>query len=237
MPNRKTAAIYARLAGFMYLLILVLSIGSDFILADYRVSGDFAATAANVDGSATLYRIGLCLTLAASGAIVLLGGSLYVLTKQVSPHLALFALLWWVGEATLGAVFLIFMFVSLSLYEGGAAAFAIEQQSAIEAMFREARNVGFTVAVLYFSIGSALFFWLLFQGRFVPRWLAGYGIAASLTVTFLGFAGLIAPEFEASISQLWMSIFVAEALAGLWLLVRGADFRRWDAQLTGRIAQ
>ncbi len=75
---------YARLAGFMYLLVDAAYLTFVLVTTRFRVPGDFAETAHRITGSELLYRIGLSSGLVASLCIVLLAMGLYVAIKPLA---------------------------------------------------------------------------------------------------------------------------------------------------------
>jgi hypothetical protein len=83
---------YARIGGILYLFIIVVGVfGELFVRGRLIVPGDAAATANNIMGSETLFRVGLAgelLGYASSGALAII---LYFLLKPVSRNLALLA--------------------------------------------------------------------------------------------------------------------------------------------------
>jgi len=80
----------------------------------------------------------------------------------------------------------------------------------------------FHVTLVFFSLGSILFFWLLLESRHIPRARAGFGILASVLVALLGFARLILPSLAGALVPAWAPIFIAEIATGTWPWLRGA---------------
>lgn len=217
---------YARLTGFLYLFILALTTVSGQLADGMHVSGDFAATAANIREAELVYRTGLAMELAAAALVVPLAWSTYNLLVSVNRDLALLAMLWRGGEAVLGAVYTIFAFIAVAVYTGSSPSGG--EAEAMARLLRVGVRHGFLFAVVYFSLGSALFFSLLLHSRFIPRLLALLGILASVWVTLFGLTHLLLPKAAASIGFAgWTPILAAELLTGLWLVVKGVDPRWW----------
>ncbi len=228
--DERTLNSYARLGGFMYLFVIGIYIAGDFLMGSFHVAGDFAQTAANIRAAEPLYRSSIALQLIASITTILLGGAFYVLLRPVDRNLALFALLWRVVETVIGGVAVIFRLMALNVYLGGARIFTLDEQQAMASAIAHGSRAGFPIATAYFSVGSILFFYLLLKSRFIPRALAAFGLVASVIVTLMSFASLIVPEGAAAMQLLFAPIFVAEIVAGLWLMIRGADFTWWNAR-------
>ncbi len=224
----KSLLVYARLAGFMYLFVMAAYLTGLFIVLHLVVPGNFAETARNITASERLYRIGLSSQFIASWTTILLGGAFYALLKPVDSILALFALLWRVGEAVLGAGIVVMPFIALSIYTGAASAFGVAEQRALVNLMLRGYAVGFYITVIFFSMGSIVFFYLLLKSRFIPRSLSAFGVMASVLVPMVGFASLTFPERAAALTLGWAPMFVAEIATGLWLLIAGPSLEYWN---------
>lgn len=223
----KSVQSYARLTGFLYLLILGLTTVSGQMADALHVKGDFARTAASIRDGEIVYRTGLVLELAAAALVVLLAWSTFKVLQIVDRDLALLAMLWRVGEAVLGAVYTIFAFIGLAIYTGAVVGPAAEME-ALAGLLRLGVRHGFLFAVLYFSLGSVLFFSLLLRSRLIPRPLAGLGLFASASVTLYGLAQLILPRSASALGMAgWAPILAAEFLVGLWLTIKGVNLAAW----------
>ena len=229
--NEKSLRSYARLAGFLYLFILaVYDLGDLYLVSPAIVPGDFAQSAHNIAASELLYRLGLAGQFVASWLTILLGGALYALLKPIDPILALFALLFRVAEAVLGSVCALISLVALRIYTGTAGEFGPAESQALVQLMSRAYSACFLITVIFFSVGSIIFFALLFKSRFIPRVLSAFGILASLLVMALGFSNLIVPQYAAVLAQGWMPILIAEVTTGLWLLLVGVNLTHWSSR-------
>jgi hypothetical protein len=200
MAADRSLIVYGRVAGFMYLFVIAAYMAGFAIVFHLIVPGSFAETARNITASERLCRIGLSSQLAASWTTILLGGAFYALLRTVDQNLALLALLWRVGEATIGGVISIFSFQALSIYTGRVSAFAVAERQALVSLILRGYAIGFYIAVIYFSLGSIIFFYLLLKSRFIPRMLSVFGIFASVLLPILGFASLIFPAGAAALT-------------------------------------
>jgi hypothetical protein len=82
----------ARLAGFLYLVIVVASIvAHGYVPSRLMVPGDAAATANNILASEPLFRIGIASELVILLSEIVLSIVLYILLKPVSKTLSLVA--------------------------------------------------------------------------------------------------------------------------------------------------
>jgi signal transduction histidine kinase len=215
---------YVRLAGGVYLLLILLFMTGIVIHNHLIGDGGFAEAARSVSAQATLYRFGLWLQLLSSAGTVVLAYALYVVLRPVDALLAQQALLWRFAEAVVGAGATVIAFGRPALYVASAqgAALSPEQGTAVVAALRAMHAGGFAAGILFFSVGSTLFFLLFRRTDWLPRWLSGLGVFASVLTAFVATGLLIAPDAH-WVEVGWLPIFVAEILTGLWLLAARGD--------------
>src|SRR5262249_39847987 len=150
----------ARLAGFLF-------------LADNAIY--IVSFLASVAGPEDLRRPAIALQVIASAGTIALAWAFYELLKPAGHGLALMALLFRVAEAALFGVTAIFSLLLLSRETPGL------DQAAL-AFARSARFASGSIGEVYFCAGSAVFFYLLFRGRFIPRAIAALGLGATMLI-------------------------------------------------------
>lgn len=213
---------YARIAGFVYLLLIVLFMGGQLLISHVTGSGEFATRLQHIAQGQMLYRIGLVLELLASLLTVLLAYALYVVLRPVNERIAQLALYWRLGEAFSGLLsFTSFAILSLQSDPKYLQPLGMAQVEAIVDLARSADFASFNITILFFSVGSTLFFWLFLQTRYIPRALSACGVFASVVTMLVSLADLIFPAYADVIQFGWIPIFIAEISTGIWLLVRG----------------
>lgn len=213
---------YARIAGFVYLLLIVLYMGGQFFISHVVGTGDFVQRLEHIAGEQLLYRVGLVLQLLASLFTVLLAYALYAVLKPVNEGVARMAMYWRLGEAFAG-VTMIIPFTTLSL-QGDSKylqSFGTKQMEAIVDLATSADFASFNIATLFFSVGSILFFYLFLQTRYIPRVLSAFGVFASFVTLLTSLGDLIFPAYANLIQFGWAPIFISEIVTGIWLWVRG----------------
>src|SRR5882762_2793943 len=107
---------YARLAGFMFLWLIITGLAGELTISHIVGSGTFAEKATRVVASEHLYRVALSSELIETLSAVLLAFALYVTLKPVDKLLAQIAMYWRLGESFIGGVGMIGGFLRLSLY-------------------------------------------------------------------------------------------------------------------------
>jgi len=218
---------YARLAGFMYLLVDAAYLTFALVTTRFRVPGDFAETAHRIMGSELLYRIGLSSGLVASLCIVFLAMSLYVAIKPLDNDLALLALVFRLLEATFVGGQAILGFVVLKFYISADSLNALDgkQFSMFVTLHSSADSIVFNSFAIFFGIGSTLFFYLLFRSTYIPKLLSGLGLLGSVLVPIVCSGSLMWPQHATILQFGWAPIGLAEILVGLWLLFKGLNLQ------------
>jgi hypothetical protein len=211
----------------MYLLVDAAYLTFAFITARFRVPGDFAETAHRIIGSELLYRIGPFSGLVASLCIVFLAVGLYVAVKPLDKHLALLALVFRLLEAAFVGGQAVLGFVVLKLYVSADSlnAFNGKQLSMFVTLHSTADLVAFNSLMIFFGIGSTIFFYLFFRSTYIPRLLSGVGLFGSALVPIICFGSLMWPQHAKMLQLGWVPIGLAEVLVGLWLLVKGVSLQ------------
>jgi Domain of unknown function (DUF4386) len=223
-PARPALDRYARLAGLLYLTIIVTSILS-LLLVDSRlvVDGDRAATAGRIAANETLFRAGLVYDMAMFASVVALAWALFIVLRGVDRDRALLALLWRMAEAVVGAVTVLLgvLVVLLVGNEGVRAAFEPAQLHALVDVLLAARTVGYDVTIFFLSLGTVVYCGLLWRSRYVPRPLAGLGIVSFVLMPVGVVVSLLLPRYQDLAMAAWAPGIVFEVAIGVWLLLHG----------------
>lgn len=96
----KTQRMYARLAGFLFLWLIITGLAGMLTISHIVGSGTFAETAKRVVASERLYRVALASELIETLSTLLLAFALYVTLKPVDKLLAQIAVYWRLGETS-----------------------------------------------------------------------------------------------------------------------------------------
>jgi hypothetical protein len=219
VTTERVQVTYARLAGLVYLLLIVLFMGGAMVISHIVGDGDFNSKSAHILGSIHLYRGALLLQLLGSIFTVVLAYALYVVVKPIHTRMAQMALCWRLGEAFVGTAFTWTSYAELDVYTTG---FDAAQAKPFLTMLHDLGLATFNITTLMFSFGSTLFFYLFLKSAYIPKTLAVFGIFASVLVTVLSVTHLVFPDYTQALQVAWLPIFAAEIVTGGWLLVRGA---------------
>jgi hypothetical protein len=219
-----TRSTNARIAGFAFLLYIALGVTSLF-LGGTGGEGT-AAQLAHIAQHETAFRAGLLLSPILWFCAIVLAVTLYALTRDEDPDLAMLVLVSRAGEGIIGAAA---TFASLGLLwlatTTGPAAPDASSQSLGSFLFKvEGWNT--TISATFFAVGSTAFSYLLLRGRMVPVALAWVGVVASVLLV-VGLPLQLAGYLDGTITNLmWLPMLLFEVPLAFWLIIKGVAPRR-----------
>jgi hypothetical protein len=215
---------WARTAGLLYLLTNATAVIVVYARGQLILKGDAAGTAANIVASERLFRLGIVFELVTVAGVVALVVALHAVLRTVSRELALMAAFWRLMETASFAAITFSSLTVLTLLDDASylGPLGADQRAALGYSFLRLHNAGFQVAFLFLGLGSAMFAWLWWRSRYIPRALAGLGIVASLVMAAAAIIYTLAPSIMQGKTMLVMApMGLFEIGLGLWLLVRG----------------
>ena len=221
-PGQRTAA---RVAGLLFVLTMFLAMFTELVLRDpLLVQGDAEQTARNIVASERLFRVAVVNQVIIAAGDMLLLLALYAVLNPINRTLALLAAFWQITQCVMFTLIAFTDYAGLSLLVGGdyLQAFDAKELHALARFFISLHHPGGQIGGIFFGLGSAVFAWLWFRSRYVPRILAVLGIAGSLALSIAIPFILVFPALAASLSPAyWLPMFVFEIVLGFWLLVKG----------------
>ncbi|HYE25399.1 MAG TPA: DUF4386 domain-containing protein [Clostridia bacterium] len=215
----------ARIAGVVFLLYIATGITS-MVLSGQITGGaqETAARLASIAEHATLMRVNILLTLLQVAYAVVLGVTLYALTRDQDRELAIMGLCCRVTEGVVGATSLIRSLALLSIATAGTTAAAPDaagSQALASLLFRMG-SWTVVVAATCFAVGSLLFSYLFLRARSIPVWLAWLGVVASALLVValpLRLAGFVSGPVVTL--YIWLPMLVFEVVFAFWLIIKG----------------
>jgi hypothetical protein len=220
--NKKTA----RMAGFLYLLYIVVSIFADVLgRSKLIVLGDAATTARNIIESAWQFRIGFVVDLVAALLFLLTAWALYVLLKQVNENLALLFLLLNLVGVAVWCVSDLFLITSQLLLSSAdyLKVFQADQLQALAMLFLNMYKNGFSgIAQIFFSAWLFPLGYLVFKSGFLPKILGIILMVECFGWLMYPIQFFLFPGNEV-LTYLSSAVgFIGEFSLALWLLIMGA---------------
>lgn len=218
----------ARVAGVLYLIIIIAGIFAEFFVRQSLiVPGDAAATAGNIVAAEGLFRLGIAGDLIMILSDVALALAFYVLLKPVSQALSLLAAFFRLGQAAILGINLLNLFFVLQLLSGAdyLTVLGADQLEALVLLFLNGHSIGYSLGLVLFGLSLLVLGYLVFKAGYFPRVLGILLMVAAAGYLIDSFASFLLPTYEAyeSIFALvvFLPAFIGELAMCLWLLVKG----------------
>ncbi|PYT60711.1 MAG: DUF4386 domain-containing protein, partial [Acidobacteria bacterium] len=232
--------LYARIGGVLYLIIIVLGIfGEAFVRDRIFVSGDAAATAANLRSMESLWRLGIATELFLLICAIALTLIFYLLLRPVSKELALLAVFFNLVSVAVEAVAALDLVAALFPLgnAGYLKALPPEQLYVMASLAIKSHSYGFGVALIFFGCVCLILGYLIFRSGYLPKAIGVLMQIAGLSYLTDSFALILAPAFANRIfPAVLVPAFVGEASLCLWLLVKGVNVPKWEEKASaGRV--
>lgn len=217
----------ARLAGVLYLCIIIFGIFAQFGVRDTLiVTGDAGATAANILASETLFRIGFMSDLLQTLSYLLTGYVLYAIFKAVNQHLASLIVLFVIASAPVMFLNMLNQFAALVILDGGdyLSVFNTEQLQSMSLLFLNLHNYGYLIPGIFFGLWLLPIGLLIIQSGYMPKFVGVLLIVACIAHLITFFASFLLPEHIDTVRALAaVPTIVPEFLLCGWLLIRGVN--------------
>ena len=192
----------ARIGGALYLIIIVIGLfGEAFVRDRLIVSGDAAATAANIMSHESLWRFHIAAELFLLICAVALLLILYALLRPVSRDLALLAV--FINLVSIGIEAATTMYLLQALFPLGNAgylkAFTREQLYAMASLSLKSHSYGFSVSLIFFGCFCLIVGYLIFRSGYLPKTIGVLMQIAGLSYLTNSFALILAPRLRKSV--------------------------------------
>ena len=213
----------ARLVGFLYLFTNATAMFAFSARGKLMIAGDAAQTATNIVTSEQLFRIGIATELVTIVGVIVLVWGLYAILKPVDRNLVWLATFLRLAENFVLAFITVHELAALAVLKSTASvqAFGAAQLQALVDTFVRTYGETFNIGFLFLGLGSAVFSYLWWKSRYIPRLLAGWGIFASLVMAVMSLALIMFPGLAAMGMIYMMTMGLYEFGLGFWLLIKG----------------
>ena len=226
---------YARLGGALYLAIIVLgAFAEGFVSNKLIVSGDAAATAANILASPELWR----LSVAGNFMVVLCAVPLlwieYLLLRPVSRQLVVLAVLLNLVSLAVEAISKLFLLIVLPTLQSAdyLKAFDPHQLQTLANLALSSHDIAFNIALIFFGFTCLVNGYLIFKSRYLPKLVGILMQIAGVSYLMACFAALFAPALANLITPaILLPPLIGESSFCLWLLIKGVNIAKWNERL------
>jgi hypothetical protein len=219
-----TCSTNARIAGITFLAYICAGI-SGMILSAQATRGILLSEKLTSLATHPLQlRMALLLGVIQAVCAILLGVTLFAITRVVESDLARLGLAFRLGEGVLGAMALR---KTLDLLWLARASSESTLDGLENYLFRTPGNL---MGAIFFALGSTFIAYLLLKGRLIPIALAWVGVFASVLLVVclpLQFAGFLAGAFT---SWMWIPMLIFEVPLGIWFIARASTVEQMHAK-------
>ncbi len=222
----------ARIAGFVYLLcVLVAPYRLIYVPNALFVTGNAAATAANIAAHETLFRLGIFSDLLTGVIQIFLALALYRLFEEVNRRQAMLMVI--LGGVMISAIYFFNVIndaAALLLVRGAdfLSTFSPAQREALAMLFLKLHAQEVSAAEILWGLWLFPLAMLVLRSGFLPR-LFGYWLMLNgLAYVAQSFAWALLPQYLDILSSVAVPLQLGEIAFMLWLLIMGArgGFRR-----------
>jgi hypothetical protein len=223
----------ARIAGFFWLLTIILGMAAFLIGGRLIVPGDAAATAANITANATLYRFSFVANLVATVCYLTVTVYIYFLFRPVNRSIALLGAFVSLTGCAIGGITGLLYLAPATILEGTKylGVFSSDQLQGLAFAFATLSLQGNDIGLVFFACHVLSIGYLIRHSTFLPRFLGTLLVITGVCYLANSFANFFSLPFKG-----YLLPFVAiggllgeGALTG-WLLVKGVNVLRWKEQ-------
>lgn len=212
-----------KIVGFLYLFTNATAIFAYSVRGKMIVPRDAAQTSTNILASEQLFRMGIAMELITVVGVMILVWALYVILKPVDGNVVWLATFLRLSENFVLAFIVVLEFAALAFLKGATTlqAFDAQEVQGLSYTFLRVYGDAFNIGFLLLGVGSAVFSYLWWKSRYIPRALAGWGIFASSIMAIMSLMIIVFPRLKALGITYMLPMGLYEFGLGFWLLIKG----------------
>jgi hypothetical protein len=227
--KKSSLSLMARIAGTLYLLTMLTGIFAEgFVSGRLVVSGDAAATAANILAHKGLFQLGFAVYLIEMACQTAMTALFYRLLKPAGRSVSLVAAYLGLTGCVIKTLSRLFFITPLFIL-GGAhylSVFSTQQLQALALLFLKVNDHGAGIALVFFGFYALLTGYLMIRSTFLPRILGVLSVLGGL-----GWLSFLYPPLGYRLFPYIAAFGLLGALSVIvWLLVKGVNEQRWKEQ-------
>ena len=211
----------ARIAGLTLLVYIAVGITSMIIFGPATSGETITAKLSSMAGHQTTVSINILLNLIMSLSALTLGATLWALTREQDPHLAMLGMSCRFVEGVLGASSISGL-LALNWLATGTGPTAPDAASASALGAYLLRN-DVALSATFFAVGSTIFSFLLLRGHLIPNILAWIGVVASVILIVALPLQLTGWLKGMILNLIWIPMILFEIPVGLWFIFKGVN--------------
>jgi len=218
----------ARIAGAVYLsMVFAAPFSLIYVPNKLIVRGDATATAANVLGHETMFRLAVLGDLVGQVIFICLAIALYRLLSNVNRTWALLMVGFVLVSAAVGFLNTLNNIAALILFRGGDFLTVLNtaQRNALGMLFIRLHSQGIFIDEIFWGLWLFPFGLLVFRSGFLPRFIGVWLMINCLGYVALSVIALFFQPYYNTAFKMLQPVLLGELAIMLWLLIRGAKVR------------
>lgn len=215
----------ARIAGFLYLLIIVFGLIAQVFVRDSLVDYDDAGvTAQNIMSSERWFRFGFVSELLMLACDIGVATILYILFREYNRSLTLLSTFFRLASIIVLCVVALSHYVALYFLSDAQylTTFSPGQLDTLALLSVKIHGAGYNVSLLFFGFHLTVLGYLIFRSRYFPRLLGILLLVGGLCYVINSTTWFLYPELVQFIyPAILIPCSIGELLFALWLLIKG----------------
>jgi hypothetical protein len=205
----------------MLLSIVFGALGEAYLPGKIIVSGDAAATAANIVNHPGLFRAAFATYLVEGICDIALAAIFYILLKPVNRNLALISAFFGIASMVTFAIAESAFFASSLIVRdaAGMGSFTAEQRNALAYLSLRISTMIATLFLILYGTATTIRGWLMFRSGYFPKWIGVLMMIGGAGFLLRTTTYILAPSFSSAIMV--MPIALGAIPLMLWLLIKG----------------
>ena len=219
---------YCRAVAIFLVLSAVGGWFGEMYVPSQMMTGDAAATAAQLRAHDGLFRLGFAAYLVEAFSDVVLAWLLYVLLRPVHRDLALLSAFFGLVSMSMFAVTKLLYFAAPMFLSGRAylGAFTPDQLDSFASTFLAFYGRLGGVSMLFYGTAWIIRGWLAYRSTYLPRFLGAIMVVAGLGFAAKTITQVLVPAYSSGF--LLAPMFLNIVVLAVWMLAKGVDRDEWD---------
>jgi hypothetical protein len=222
MTPPETLQRYSRVAGIAMLLSIVFgALGEAYLPGKIIVSGDAAATAANIVNHPMLFRASFAAYMVEGICDVLLCVVFYILLEPVDRNLALISAFFGIASMITFAVAESAFFASSLIVRdaAGMGTFTTEQRNALAYLSLRISTMIAALFLILYGTATMLRGWLMARSGYFPKWIGVLMMIGGAGFFLRTTTYILAPSLSSPVMLMPLALGAIPLM--LWLLIKG----------------
>ena len=220
----------ARIAGFLYLLIIGFGLIAQIFVRDNLVDYNNATvTAKNIIASEFWFRFGFVSELIMLVCDIGVTTILYILLRDFSRNLALLSTFFRLTSIIILCVVALSHYAAL-FFLGDAqylTVFNSDQLEALSLLSIKLHGSGYNISLLFFGLHLIILGYLIYKSAFLPKFLGVLLLIGGLCYIINSFTWFLFPTFVKTIyPAILIPCSIGELIFSLWLLIKGLKTKK-----------